>query len=503
MPTQLLALSSRRTLTGGMLRQKKPALIVFLSIFSAVVVLTLALPSKYQSHLKILVKNERLNSLVSLDHQTQGLLYLDDISEARVNTEIALLTSSDVLRQVVRQTHLADEVSARVVSSERREELALANLQKNLDVKPIRKSNIIEVSYFASSAHKATEVLRALSSCYLAAQLRLNGAPGSYAFFENMALRYSTDLESSELRLAGFRKKNNIVELPQEKALALQRKTELEKDYQTSSSTTQADASQVASIQRSLATLPTDNVREWRDMPNQYSIERLNTLLVELQNKRAQLITRYRPDDRMVSEIDTQITETRRALDEATKSTTQEVSRGINPTYESTSALLVRARSDLAGVSAQRAFLASQLQSSIAHLKDLDEVTVQYDDMLREVKQIEDLSINYSRKAADAKAGELLDQNGIGNVAIAETPYESHLVASPHRGLILSLGFIWAALIAGATAFVLDRFSSGMSSPLELEKVLKAPLLATIPASITPPIYSGTFSVVYTAIQRT
>jgi uncharacterized protein involved in exopolysaccharide biosynthesis len=502
MPTHLLELSSPSIITRRLRRQGKPALIVFLVLFCIVLVLALVLPSKYQSHLKILVKNERLNSLVSLDHQTQGLLYLDDISEARVNTEIALLTSSDVLRQVVRQTHLADEFSGRGTSPERREELALEKLQRNLDVKPVRKSNIIEVAYLASSPHQAADVLRVLSSLYLAAQLRLNGAPGSYAFFESMALKYSAALEDAELRLAAFRKEHNIVELPQEKTLALQRQTQLEKDYQTSSSSVQADASQVASIKESLAALPADTVREWRDVPNQYSIERLNTLLVELQNKRAQLVTRYLPDDRTISEIDSQIKETRGALSEATKSSTQEVSSGTNPTYESTSALLIHARADLAAGSALRNTLAAQLQSSRAHLITLDEATVQYDDMLRDVKQIEELSLNYRQKADDARAGELLDQKGIGNVAIAESPYESHVVASPHRGLIITLGFIWATLIAGATAFVLEKFRSGIYSPLELEQALGVPLLATIPAGIPPPAYSGAFSVVYVAIQR-
>ena len=54
----------------------------------------------------------------------------------------------------------------------------------------------------------------------------------------------------------------------------------------------------ITKLEQQLGALPARIATQSRALPNQYSIERLSTMLVELRNKRTQLLTKLRPDDR-------------------------------------------------------------------------------------------------------------------------------------------------------------------------------------------------------------
>jgi uncharacterized protein involved in exopolysaccharide biosynthesis len=484
-------------------RSWKPALAVFAVCFSLVAVITLLLPTKYQAQLKILVNNERVDPILSPDKQTQGILYLDEVSESRINTEIELLTSTDTLRQVVVRCHLADSKATRQRSQQVREEAALRQLQKDLVVAPIRKSNVIEVRYQSKDPRRATEVLRALSDLYLGAHLKLHGAPGSYDFFRQLSVSYSRRLEQAEADLAGFRQAHAIVTLPEEKALALQRAAELEKLYAESSAATQKSGQQASRLKSSVEATPATIERERRSMPNQYAIEQLSTTLIGLQNKRAQAVLRYQPADRIVKELDTQIAQTQSALTTARKSSAEEVTRGANPTLGNAETEFIRTQADYEGNRAQTARIAEEIRLNRARLLTLDEQTVPYEDLVRNVKQLEELSETYKKMTDQARVADMLDTQRISNVAIAEQPFVSSIPASPKRGLILSLGFVWSLLLAIGTAVGMDFLTERVTSPFELEQAMGVPLLAAVPTGAIAPSYGGSFPALYIAMQRT
>src|ERR1700688_3487677 len=86
-------------------RRKWQILIMFLAIFAVVAVATFMMPKQYESHMKILVKNDRANMVVGPGANAQ-LSQPGEISETDLNTEIELLNSGDLLQQVVTATGL-------------------------------------------------------------------------------------------------------------------------------------------------------------------------------------------------------------------------------------------------------------------------------------------------------------------------------------------------------------------------------------------------------------
>src|SRR6185437_3204268 len=90
-------------------------------------------------------------------------------------------------------------------------------------------------------------------------------------------------------------------------------------------------ANRINRVEQQLAGMPKRVVTQSRELPNQYSAERLNTMIVELQNRRTQLLTKFRPEDRLVREIDEQIKTTREALVKADRKTSIEQATDLNP----------------------------------------------------------------------------------------------------------------------------------------------------------------------------
>ena len=88
-----------------------------------------------------------------------------EVTEEELNSEIELLQSEDVLRQVVLSNGLDQRKSLREyvfgpMSPEKRIAKATARLQDALQIEPIKKSDLISVTYTSQDPQLAARVLR-------------------------------------------------------------------------------------------------------------------------------------------------------------------------------------------------------------------------------------------------------------------------------------------------------------------------------------------------------
>src|SRR5664279_263901 len=86
-------------------RHKRIALFIALGVFVTLFILSLSLPKQYTSTLKLLVKSERTDLVVSPE-ASPTTPARSEVTESQVNSDIALLTTNEVLTEVVRRCHL-------------------------------------------------------------------------------------------------------------------------------------------------------------------------------------------------------------------------------------------------------------------------------------------------------------------------------------------------------------------------------------------------------------
>jgi uncharacterized protein involved in exopolysaccharide biosynthesis len=479
-PVSVSSWTFRETATT-FFRRKWLAIGVFLAIAAVTVLLVLVLPNQYQSRMKILVKNARADVVITPGLTNPTDVRNSEVTETQINSEIALLTSKDLLQQVVKENALAREASSAFWSGQvPPAEQAVHQLEKDLEIIAVKKADIIEVTYTASSPETAAAVLESLANLYLDKHLKLHRPPGTQEFFQNQSTRYSDQLQEAETSLETFQEKNHFISLEQEKQLNLQKIADVRSRYLESVGAVKDTTERIDKLQRQLTTVPGRVPTQSRSVPNQYALERLSTMMVELRNRRTQLLTKFRADDRLVREVDQQLKDTTAALQEARKVTSVEQSSDINPLRQMLETEMAKARLDLAGQHARRDDLAQQIDQYQAVLSRLEQATNKHVDLERRVKEAEDNYQLYARKQEEARITDEMDQKKITNVALAETPIVQRAPVKPNRLLTLALGIFLAFFVSLCAVFVAELFRDTVHTPRELELVAGIPVIATL-----------------------
>ena len=476
---------SLRDGASALFRRRGMVLFIFVAVVVGTAALTWILPNKYESRMKILVKNQRVDVAITPEATSAAAAVDGEVGESEINSEIELLTSRDLLTQVAKETGLGQPGPAmfwkRSMSEPERIEKAANDLAKELMIAPVKKANVISISYSANSPELAAAVLKKLGDLYLEKHLKLHHPTGASDFFKEKADQYETQLHDSEKQLTGFQQDNNLVVLAQQKDLTLQKTAEAKAKLLESEAAVNEATNRIKKIEQQLAVTPKRIVTQSKSLPAQYSAERLNTMMVELQNRRTQLLTKFRPDDRLVREVDAQIRTTREALAKAESQTATEQATDLNPLRQTLETEYSRARLEQTGAQARRDTLAAQLRDYENSLQKLEGNTTKHNDLQRQVKEAEDNYQLYAKKREEARIADELDRQKITNVSIAEAPALSQIPSSPNRPLNLVLGVFVAGLLSLGTVFSAEMLGDTINTPRQLEALTGATVLATVP----------------------
>jgi len=477
---------SLRDGAGAMFRRKALVLLTFLTVVLGTAIVTYLLPNKYESRMKILVKNQRVDVAITPEATDVAPPIESEVSEGQINSEIELLTSRDLLTQVVTECGLAKFETGwfgKSAPEPIRVETAATRLSKDLIIAPVKKANIISVSYATNSPELAATVLKKVADLYFEKHLKLHHPTGASDFFKDKADEYESQLKEAENRLADFQQSNSLVVLSQQKDLTLQKTAEAKSKLLESEAALNEATNRIKRVEQQLASTSRRVTTQSRSLPNQYSAERLNTMIVELQNRRTQLLTKFRPDDRSVREVDQQIRTTREALAKAEQKTAVEEATDLNPLRTSLETELSRAKLDQSGAQARRDTLTGQLQQYEGSLKKLGGDTTKHDDLQREVKEAADNYQLYAKKREEARIADELDRQKITNVSVAEAPVAAQLPSGPNRTMNLVLGIFLAGLLTLGGVFSAELLNDTVHTPRQLEALTGAPVLATVPAN--------------------
>lgn len=461
-------------------RHKRLFFRIALIVLALTVLVTMITPQTYESQMKILVQNSRQNSLISAE-RSERVMGNTEVTEEQTNSEVELIGSRDLLESVVKKVN-----PTRAVDSPMKMEKAVDALQKSLKVSPIRKSNVIEVHYLAPSPERARKVLDAISAAYIDKHLHMQRPSGAYDFFKNEADRYKKDLEQAEAELSNFQGSMKVVSLADQKT-ALQKQIDSIEDEMRSSDANVRDLEhRMQANSNVLRTITPRISTQTKVIPNQQAAQTMNTLLVELKNRRTSMLTKFRPDDRLVKELDQQIAQTETAFKNATESSATEKTSDVNTVWQELRSQLARDEINKNGFSARHSALAQQLDQSQKELAQLQAVTVQYDAMARKVQELEGNYKTYAQKRDESQIADAMDQQKLLNVSVAEPPTMSLIPVRPKPLVNLVLGLFTAIFLGACAVFFAEMLRDTAHTPRELEAFTDLPVLATIPVHSFP-----------------
>jgi len=188
----------------------KLAALVLLATVLLVMSISLLLPKQYTATASIVVDAKP-------DPYT-AMGYPSMVTPAFMATQVDIIQSDRVAQRVVRSLKLAENPQVReqwkdATKGEGSIEVWLAeSFQKNLDVRPSRESNVVNVSYKAADPKFAAGLANAFVQAYLDTVLELKVDPAKQysSFFETRSKEARATLEAAQVKLSAFQREKGI-----------------------------------------------------------------------------------------------------------------------------------------------------------------------------------------------------------------------------------------------------------------------------------------------------
>jgi uncharacterized protein involved in exopolysaccharide biosynthesis len=478
---------SLRDFVTPLFRRKHILLWTFFSVFVGLILLALVLGPAYSSRMAVLVNRERLDPLVSTEATTQLITTENPVTQEEINSEVELLSSRDVLEQVVIANGLQNPHGFSLMdllrpnqTREDRIARAVKTLAKQLKIKAIKDSNLIEVSYKSSEPQLAYSVLKSLSDLYMAKHVSVHRPAGSYEFFANETEKYHTELEKAEQNLRNFGRQYEIAAPDEQRTqLAAQVANSVGLLHQAEQSAA-GDENRIKDDHRQMGATPQRSTTLQASTSNDKQISDANAALLAAENKRAQLALKYDASYPLVREADEEIVQDKAAVEQAEQKKYVTETTDRDPTFELLREDIAKTEADL---SAQRATVAAtrrSIQSIQEQMVNLDQLSVSQQDLQREAKAAENNYLLYLAKREQERTSNALDVTRIANVAIAIPPAIPVLpIFSWPMIVLIALGS--ATVLAIGVAYAFDYLDPTFHTPAQVIDILDIPVVIAMP----------------------
>jgi uncharacterized protein involved in exopolysaccharide biosynthesis len=487
-----------RDLLAVVFRHRRLAVNSFLGILLGTIVSLWILPKQYEAGMKILVKRERTDPVITSEANAFPQ-FSANVAEEDLNSEVELLKSRDLLEKVVvacglqraKTNPLWASLSAAAnagntsASADTDESIpkAVRVLEKRLQVEPLKKTNLIAVTYKSTDPQLAARVLATLANLYLEKHVTVHRPPGAFDFFKQEAEQYRSSLASAEARLAAFGRNNGSVSAQLEEELTVRKLTEFQSTLQETQAAIAETKQRIRALEQQAASTPPRRTTQIRKSDNPQLLQQLQSTLLNLELKRTELLSKFDSSYRPVQEVEAEIAQTRSAIAAAENQPLRDETTDQDQTFEWLKGELAKARTELAALEARAASTERIVRAYRENASQLDGAGMVEQDLIREAKAAQDNYLLYLRKQEESRISDALDQKRIVNVAIAEAATVPALPSSPAWLSTLLVGILLATLVGLGSAFVADYLDPTIRTPEELEQVLDVPVLSAMPGT--------------------
>ena len=426
------------------------ALLAFAITVLTTLVVSLLLPKQYTASAAMVVD-------VKSPDAVSGMLLQSMLAPGYMATQIDIINSDRVAKNVVKLLRMDESTVIKQQWQEATKgkgqliDWLAGLLQKNLDVKPSRESNVININYTGTDPDFSAAVANAYSQAYMDVNLELRLAPArQYAAFFDAQTRAARDkLEVAQKALSAYQQKNGITSIDERLDF------ETAKLNETSSQLTGIEGLTTDS-QSKRQNVKSDTVAEVMQSPLinglKVDIARLEAKLTE---SNVNLGKNHPQTQRTESELAT--------LKYQLESETRKITSSIETTYQ---------------VGKQRekqlkSALASQKSRVLQINKQRDELNV----LRRDIESAQRAFEMVSQRASQTNIESQTNQTNILVLNPASTPLEP----SRPRILLNLLASIFVGLVLGVgVALVMELKNRYVRSAQDLSSSLNLPVLGSI-----------------------
>jgi uncharacterized protein involved in exopolysaccharide biosynthesis len=358
---------------------------------------------------------------------------------------------------------------------------AVLNIQDNLDVKAIKNSRVIQIDFKHKDPQITAIVVEKLVDAYLEQRPHIYKNPQSNAFFQEQADILKDKIDKTEKALKDFREQYNIIALDEERTLLLQRKAELQSELNRSLSAKAETEKRIGQITNQIKAIPAKIQQGENTGHNPLLISTLEEQLVTLELKERELLSKYTDNNQLVQDVKKQLKIVRDKLAQQENKRYESTAFGPNPTHQRLKEDFYRNEAELEAINAKIITQKIQLSEYSERLNVLNKFEHEFNNLENRLQVDRENFRLYLTKHEETRISSEMDSKNIANVSVimpAQIPLEP---MDSNKRLIAAIGFFIAVFGSIALAVSFEYFSEGLERPEEIEDLLGAPVLASVP----------------------
>lgn len=486
---------SARDLVGVVFRRRLAILICYLVIVAGTALYCFFWPPSYEATVRYLVKNDRLQPLLTAEQEGIRTVSRPSVTEADLNSEAEIMQSHAVLEQTVRELKLERatehwavrllraplEAGKDVYNSyhERPAETAVGRAVRRLGaaiyVEPQRESSVILVRLRWGHPNGAQEILTQHSHAYRAQHLSVRRAPDATRFFAAQVERTKVELGRIDADIATIRPGATSEQLEADRALAARQAAEFEAEWRKAQALQSEERARIAGVEAQLDPLPAQLVLQDRSIVSAEALEALKLRVLDLRLQRTELMQKYDPSHRLLAQVQERLVEAEQMLADEERRSYTERTIGRNQTADTLDQTLRTTRAEIDALAARERAAIGQDQALRAKVAALDASAMRVRDLERERASVQRSLEEYIRQLEEARVNDAMQ---FVNVAVIEPVSAGASPVSPQIGLLMKLALGLGLFVSVALGFALDFLDHRVTSDRELEAAVGVPVLA-------------------------
>ncbi len=398
--------------------------------------------------------------------------FRDDFYE----TQSRVIASRSVARSVARRLELlrhplyapfVDKARAAGYTPEELELLVTDMVQAGMQVRLIRNSRLVSVSYVSPEAELSARVANAIAEAYM----EFNAATAyntTEQATQSMLRQIDTlrdEISSRERKLQEYARAQDIIPLDDSQDITTQQLTDLNVAYTRA----QTDRIQKEARYAALRETPAES------QPELMSNDLLQTLIAkhaELERQHAQMAERFKPDWPAMARLKTELEKTRTRLDDEKA--------------DLYARLLGAAREQYEGALGEERALAVALDLQKKHAQEAGLRSIEYNNLKSEVEnRRKTLEALVKRQAETGATAGMMDQP-LSNIRIVDRAEVPRFPSSPRRLLNFLLSVVAGLGLGIGLAFFFDYMDNSVSTSEEVCRAAGMACIGVIPAHDEP-----------------
>jgi succinoglycan biosynthesis transport protein ExoP len=456
-----------------------PTSIVIASVFGLTAIVTLFQKPIYESQGKLVfAKKDAVSTLSSLTNIADKVGELGGLT----NTSNPLDTESEIIRSypIVSKT-----IAFLELKNSNGETLPTDSFLKNLNLKSIRGTDVLQVSYRSTNPQEAKNVVNTIIKNYLESNINSNRTEAKAAkdFLSSQLPKVEEQVKQAEANLRNFKEKNKVVVLDTEAKSGLESLSKLYATINEIQGQLAAVETRSQSLQNEMS-LNTQEAVDLTALSQSTSVQQALTEYNIVQRDIAVARTTYSNQHPLVASLTLKEAALKQELESRAAQTVgrskplPQQGRQVGLLTQSLTQELVKSEVEKLALRSQLGELQKVFADNRSRLDSLPRLE---QEQLQLQRQLSVAQGTYEQLLKQFQIVQILESQNVGNARLVEEGLLPLNAILPIIPLNLGLGGFLAILLGLGTVLLLEAMDRSLKNIEEAQLLLDLPLLGTVP----------------------